>query len=30
MTESQKSYWRGKGAVPDKGFNPTENRVKSA
>mgnify|MGYP003653585505 CR=1 FL=1 len=27
MTEVQKSYWRGKGAVPDKGFNPTADRV---
>ena len=29
MTDGQKSYWRSKGAVPDKGFNPTENRVQN-
>ena len=27
MTEVEKSQWRGKGAVPDKGFNPTADRV---
>ena len=27
VTDSQRSYWRGKGAVPDKGFNPTADRV---
>lgn len=30
MTEGEKSRWRGKGAVPDKGFNPTADRVTRA
>jgi len=30
MTEAEKASWRSKGAVPDKGFNPTENRVQNA
>ena len=30
MTDGQKSHWRSKGAVPDRGFNPTENRVQGA
>ena len=27
MTEAQKDHWRGRGAVPDKGFKPTADRV---